>query len=169
MSGTPDQSGRETAPGPQRTAPTGDTARQHVPRPAPHYEAAPGPGPSAAVTGLTVGAAVLMMLSGAWNFLEGLAAVLRGSFFVVLPNYAYNISVVGWGWFHLILGVVVFAAGCALFTDAFWARVTGVVLVALSTIVNFIYIPYQPVWSIALIVIDLAVIWALLSPRRQPR
>jgi uncharacterized membrane protein HdeD (DUF308 family) len=113
-----------------------------------------------------MGAAVLMLLSGAWNFLEGLAAIIRGSFFVVLPNYAYNISVAGWGWFHLILGVVVFAAGCALFTDAAWARVTGVVLAAISTLVNFLYIPYSPVWSIAVIIIDLVIIWALVSPRR---
>lgn len=169
MAGTPDQSPHETATGPPQTTPSGDTARQHVPRPSPHYEAAPGAGPSAAVTGVTIGAAVLMMLSGAWNFLEGLAAVIRGSFFVVLPNYAYDISVAGWGWFHLILGVVVFAAGCALFTDAAWARATGMVLAAVSAMVNFIYIPYQPVWSIAVIVIDLAVIWALASPRRKLR
>jgi len=113
-------------------------------------------------------AAVLMMLSGIWGFLEGLAAVIRGSFFVVLPHYAYSVSITGWGWIHLILGVVVFATGLALFLkDALWARITGVVLVSFSAIANFIFIPYQPVWSIVLIAIDLAVIWALLSPRRE--
>jgi hypothetical protein len=166
MSSAQDQSPRDTGTGAQQAAPSGDAARQYVPRPAPHYETAPSTRPRPAVMGVTMGAAVLMLLSGAWNFLEGLAAVIKGSFFVVLPNYAYNISVTGWGWFHLILGVVVFAAGCALFTDATWARVTGVVLAAISALVNFLYIPYSPVWSIAVIIIDLVIIWALVTPRR---
>jgi uncharacterized membrane protein HdeD (DUF308 family) len=108
-----------------------------------------------------------MIMSGAWNILEGIAAIAKGSFFVVLPNYAYNLSVSGWGWFHLILGIVVLVAGIALFWDKFWARATGVVLAALSAMVNFLYIPYQPVWSIVIIALDMIVIWALLSPRRR--
>ena len=166
MSSAQDQSPRHTATGAQEAPPSGGAARQYVPRPAPHYETAPGAEPSPAAMGMTAVAAALMMLSGIWNFLEGLAAIIRGSYFIVLPHYAYNISGHGWGWFHLILGVVVFAAGCALFTDAAWARVTGVVLAAISTLVNFLYIPYSPVWSIAVIIIDLVIIWALVSPRR---
>jgi hypothetical protein len=142
-------------------------ARDYVPRQAPRH-AGPDVGqPIGAATGLTIMAAVLMMISGIWNFFEGLAALIRGSFFVVLPNYAYDISITGWGWFHLILGAVVAVAGGALLTDRLWARWVGVVLVSVSAIVNFLYIPYQPVWSIALIAIDAVVIWALLTPRRE--
>ena len=108
-----------------------------------------------------------MMLSGVWNFFEGLAAVIKGSFFVVLPNYAFNLSVHGWGWFHLIMGAIVFVAGCALLTDAFWARALGVAIVSISAIVNFLYIPYSPVWSVVLVAIDALIIWALISPRTR--
>jgi vacuolar-type H+-ATPase subunit I/STV1 len=152
------------------TARGADATRQYVPRPAPGYDDVSGAAgrPGGAVGGLTLMAAVLMMLSGIWGFLEGLAAVIRGSFFVVLPHYAYSVSITGWGWIHLILGVVVFATGMAiLLKDALWARILGVVLVSFSAIANFVFIPYQPVWSIVLIAIDLAVIWALLSPRRE--
>jgi hypothetical protein len=165
MSSSQDQSPQDTGTGGQQTAPPGDAAR-HVPRPAPPYEPAPRAKPRGAVMGVTMGVAVLMLISGIWNFLEGLAAIIKGSFFIVLPNYAYNISVTGWGWFHLILGAVVFAAGCALFTDAGWARVTGVAIASISALVNFLYIPYSPVWSIAVIIIDLVIIWALVTPRR---
>ena len=167
MSSAHDQSPRDTATGAPEAAQPGGTARQYVPRPSPHYETAPTAEPSAAAIGMTAVAAALMMLSGIWNFLEGLAALIRGSFFVVLPHYAYNISVHGWGWFHLIVGAAVFIAGCALFTDALWARMTGVILAALSAVVNFLYIPYSPVWSVVVIAIDLGIIWALLSPRRR--
>jgi hypothetical protein len=147
-------------------APQAD-ASQHVPRQAQRYDqTAETESPSGMAIAFTTVAAVLMTMSGAWNILEGIAAIARGSFFVVLPNYAYNLSVTGWGWFHLILGIVVLAAGLALFWDKFWARATGVVVAAISAIVNFLFIPYQPVWSIVIIALDLAVIWALLSPRR---
>ena len=165
-----DQSARDTATsaqGTQADAPSGEAARQYVPRQAPRHGASEASvGPSGAAMGFTIVAAVLMMLSGVWNFLEGLAAIIRGSYFVVLPNYAYDLSVRGWGWFHLILGAVVAIAGVALLTDKLWARIAGVALASISAIVNFLYIPYLPVWSIVLIAFDAVIIWALHSPRR---
>jgi hypothetical protein len=146
---------------------------RHVPRPAPDYDdsvdyaRARRSEPSGAALGFTALAAILMMLSGGANILEGIAAVVRGSFFVALPNYAYNVSVSGWGWTHLIVGIVVFVAGACLFLDMLWARVTGVVLASLSLLLNLVYIPYFPVWSIIVIAIDAFVIWALLTPRRR--
>lgn len=152
-----------------------DAARQYVPRQgsdAPRHAAGyddtryADTGPSGMVLGLTMTAAVLMMLSGVFSFLEGLAAIIRGQFFVVLPNYAFSVSATGWGWLHLILGILVFGAGAALLTDKLWARITGVVLVSFSAIANFITLPYYPVWSILVIALDAFIIWALLSPRR---
>ncbi len=177
MSSSQDQTPRDPRTGSQAAAPPRDTAGQagqYVPRPAPQYddttqryeETAPTTAAHGAAIGFTMMAAVLMMLSGAWNFLEGLAAILRGSFFVVLPNFVYNLSVTGWGWFHLITGAVVFIVGAALLTDKAWARAAGVVVAALSAIINFLYIPYLAWWSAAIIALDLIIIWALLSPRR---
>jgi hypothetical protein len=161
-------------------APAGETSStyvpRHVPRPAPGYDdsmeyAAAGQssqsGPSGAAMGFTAMAAILMMLSGGANILEGIAAVIRGSYFVTLPNYAYNTSVSGWGWTHLIFGIVVFLAGACLFLDMLWARVAGVILASVSLLLNLVYIPYFPVWSIIVIALDAFVIWALLTPRRR--
>jgi hypothetical protein len=160
---------RDTGTGAQQAPPAGDTARQYVPRPSPPYEPAAtrGSAASPAAAGITIGAAVLLMLSGIWNFFEGLAAVIHGSFFIVLPNYAFSLSATGWGWFHIILGAVVFLVGCALFTDSLWARTAGVVVASISALVNFLYIPYTPIWSLVLIAIDLVIIWALVSPRHR--
>lgn len=164
-----EQSARDATAGSQTgTAPSGESARQYVPRQASGYESGyVDDEPRGAAMGFTIAAAVLMMMSGVWNFLEGLAAIIRGSFVVVLHNYAFELSATGWGWFHLILGAVVAIAGVALLTDKLWARIIGVALAAVSAIVNFLYIPYLPVWSIALIAIDVAIIWALLTPRRR--
>ena len=48
-----------------------------------------------------------------------------------------------------------------------WARITGVVLASFSVLANFMFIPYYPLWSFAVIALDLFVIWALLTPRRD--
>jgi hypothetical protein len=143
--------------------------RRYVPRPAPGYDdvSATDDGPSGAALGLTLLAAVFMMIAGVLGFFDGLAAIIRGSFFVVLPNYAYSLSATGWGWLHMILGALVFLTGAALFTDKLWARMTGVVLVAFSALANFVFLPYYPVWAIVIIALDIFVIWALLAPRNR--
>jgi hypothetical protein len=144
-------------------------ARQYVPRQTRSYDdaSAAEPRPAGAVLGFTITASVLMMVSGLWSFLEGLAAIIKGSFFVILPNYAYNVSVTGWGWIHLIVGAAVFVAGAFLFMDKVWARVVGVVLACISAVFNFLYIPYQPVWSVIVIALDIFIVWALLAPRTR--
>ncbi|HEY1623684.1 MAG TPA: hypothetical protein VGG16_07775 [Streptosporangiaceae bacterium] len=142
---------------------------QYVPRPAWQQDdtrQTSGSG-GLAVAGFTAVAAVFMVISGLWSFFEGLAAIIKGGFFVVAPNYAYDISTTGWGWMHLVLGVVVFLAGLCLFADMTWARVTGIILATISAVLNFLYIPYYPVWSIVVIALDVFVIWALMSPRRR--
>jgi len=37
------------------------------------------------------------------------------------------------------------------------------VLVVLSAIANFVYLPYYPVWAIVVIAIDVFILWALTS------
>jgi len=157
---------------------TGATAsgQRYVPRPAPGYDDAQGyqagagggrheAAPSGAALGLTIMAAAFMMVSGVLGFFWGLAAIIKGSFFVVLPNYEFSLSAVSWGWLHLIIGAVLFVAGAALFTGHLWARIAGVVLVSLAMISNFVSLPYYPVWAVVLIALDAFVIWALLTPR----
>lgn len=143
-------------------------AHRYVPRPAPGYDdVTTDRGPRGAVIGLTMMASVFLMVSGLFSFFEGLAAIIRGSFFVVLPQYVFSLSATGWGWLQLITGVVAFATGAALMLDKFWARILGSVIAGLSALVNFIFLPYYPVWAIIIIAVDVLVIWALLTPRHR--
>jgi hypothetical protein len=118
-------------------------------------------GPSGWAVGFVVFAAVMMMLAGGFQTIAGIAAIFEDEFFVVGPNYVYDIDVTAWGWIHLILGVILFAAGAGVLSGATWARVVGITLASLSAFANFFFIPYYPVWSIVIIALDVAVIWAL--------
>ncbi|GAB3166327.1 DUF7144 family membrane protein [Streptomyces incanus] len=123
---------------------------------------------SAWATGWTAAAAVLMTFGGIMAIFEGISAIAHDDVFVTTRNFTYAFSLTGWGWVHLILGALVLVAGLALFSGAAWARATGVVLAGLSMIAHFVWLPYAPLWSIVLIVIDGFIIWALCSPRREP-
>ncbi len=128
------------------------------------------PPPSAGAAAGTVLAGVLMMLGGLWNFLSGLAVVLKKAFFVPVSNtYPYHWNVNSWGWTDLVLGAVVFAAGVCVLLGMTWARVVGVILASLSAIASFLFLPYYPIWSIILVAIDVYIIWALVSSGRRRR
>lgn len=112
-------------------------------------------------SGWLVFAAVLMVFGGLMMIFEGIAAIAEDDVFVTTRNYVYEFDLTSWGWIHLILGVVIALAGAALFQGATWARVVGVAVAGLAMLANFLWIPYAPVWAIALIAISGFVIWAL--------
>lgn len=116
---------------------------------------------SVAATGWTVFAAVMMMVGGVLAVFQGISAIAKDDIVVKTRNYTFGFSITGWGWIHLILGIVIVLAGIALFANALWARVVGVLLAGLSMIANFGWLPHYPVWSVILIAVDIAVIWAL--------
>ena len=156
----------------QATAGQPDTARHHVPRQAPGYvEGTAGPArPRGAALAFTTAAAILMIVTGTAGFFEGLTAGLNGHFFAPRVNYPFNWTVHGWGWMHIVLGVVLVAAGVALLLlDKTWARIVGVAAAAFSALANFLFIPFYPLWAILLVALNAAIIWALLSPRSEAR
>jgi hypothetical protein len=112
-------------------------------------------------TGWTIFAAVLMIFGGVMAIFEGIAAIAKDDLLVVTRNYAYQMNTTGWGWIHLILGVIILVAGMALFSGAVWARAVGVAVAGLAMIANFLWLPYYPVWAIVLIAVNIAIIWAL--------
>ena len=122
---------------------------------------------SGSTVGFVVFAGVMLMLIGTFHAFTGLAAIIQNEFFVVGPKYAYELDVTAWGWLHLIFGAIVAAAGYGVFSGATWARVVGITLAAISAVGNFFFIPYQPVWAILIIALDVLVIAALTaySPR----
>jgi hypothetical protein len=121
----------------------------------------------AAVVGFTAAAGTLMVLSGLWGVIVGTVALAHGHVFTSAPNYTFRYNIHGWGWVELIMGIVIFAAGVCVFLGMTWARILGAVLAVLNGVANFMFIPYQPVWSIVMIALDGFIIWALLSPRRS--
>lgn len=117
--------------------------------------------PSAWASGLVLFAGILMILAGGFQILAGLSALIEDEFYVTTPNYLLQFDATQWGWIHLLLGVLVLFAGFAVLSRQTWGRVIGIILVVLSALSNFAFIPYYPFWSLAIIALDVFVIWAL--------
>lgn len=110
--------------------------------------------------GVTVFAGILMLMTGSFHAFLGLVALVNDEFYVVGPEYIFQFDVTTWGWIHLGLGLLVAFAGVALFRGAVWARTVAVIMACISIVVSFVWLPYYPVGSIAIMVFGVLVIWA---------
>jgi vacuolar-type H+-ATPase subunit I/STV1 len=106
-------------------------------------------------------AGIMMIMMGAFGAIEGLVALFRDQYYVVGPYNVLVFDITGWGWVHLILGVLVLLTGIALLADAGWARVVTVILVGLDALVQLAFIGVYPLWSIIVIAMCVIVIWAI--------
>ena len=111
--------------------------------------------------GFILFAAILMIMSGIFQALQGLIAIFENEFYVATRNYTFQFDATSWGWIHLLLGLVVAFAGYGLLSGRTWARVVAIALAVLSAIANFLFIPYYPFWSLLIIALDIFVIWAI--------
>jgi hypothetical protein len=118
--------------------------------------------------GIAVFAGVVMIVGGAFQALEGLAGIVNDKYLVVLPSYIYAFDLTVWGVIHLLIGLALVVIGVSLLRGQTWARVAGIIAAAVAAIVNFVFLPYAPVWAVVLIAIDMLVIWALAQYLRQP-
>ncbi|GLP65912.1 hypothetical protein TUSST3_25320 [Streptomyces sp. TUS-ST3] len=126
---------------------------------------APGLGPTPTENswahGGVVFAGVLMLVNGIMAIFQGISALAEDDVWARLGDYVYKVSLTGWGVIMLCLGVVAAVTGAFILRGASWARMTGIFLASLSMIAQFLFLPYQPVWSVIMIGIDFFVIWAL--------
>ena len=111
--------------------------------------------------GFTVFAAIMMLMVGVFQALQGLVGIFENEFYVQTRNYLFQFDATTWGWIHLVLGVIMASAGWGLLSGRTWARVVALILAVLSAITNFLFVPYYPFWALLLITLDIFVIWAL--------
>lgn len=106
-------------------------------------------------------AAVLMVVLGFWEVVAGIAAVAEDPLFDRPGAYLGSVDLVAWGWAHVTVGAVTAVAGVFVFTGRVWARVVGMFLAMVVSLLNFAFIPYYPVWAILCLALGIGVIWAL--------
>lgn len=140
---------------------------QSAPTPGNARQADVGGSGSAWAAGGTMFAGVLLLVDGVLAVIKGIAGIATDDVYTRINNYVFKFDVTAWGWIHLVLGVILLIVGAGVLKGSDWARGAGVGLAALSIIANFMWLPYQPVWAIVSIAIDVFVIWALCTDRSK--
>jgi hypothetical protein len=120
-----------------------------------------GQAPAPRATGFRTFAGVAMVVGGAWHILEGIPAIAHDVVYVRAPAGIYTFDLSAWGWLHVVLGVLVAAVGVAVLRGQGWAVATGMILAGLSLLGSFLFLPWYPFWSLAIMAVDAAVIYAL--------
>jgi hypothetical protein len=118
--------------------------------------------------GWIIFAGTMMVMVGIFHVIQGLVALFQDDYYLVgKSGLTVHLSYTGWGWTHIIVGLIVAAAGLGLYSGQMWARVVGVVITMVSLIVNFAFIAAYPFWSTIVIAMDIFVILALTVHGRE--
>ena len=121
-------------------------------------------------TGWVIFAGVILLISGIFSIVQGIVAVVGpNSYYVVTEGSLFLFDVAGWGWWNIIIGVLLSLTAVALMAGQTWARIVAVILVIISAIGQLLLIPAQPWWSIIVIAIEILVIYALIVHGRELR
>ena len=124
--------------------------------------------PSTGWVGWIMFAAIFMMITGALNAIQGLAALFRDeAYWVTLGGAVVTFDVTTWGWIHLISGILLVGIGVLLMKGSTFARVIGIILVALNLIAQFSWTTLYPFWSLIAIAVDVLIIYALVVHGRE--
>jgi hypothetical protein len=107
-------------------------------------------------------AGLMLIVVGLFNIIDGLVAIVNRDFFVPTRAGLLVFNLAGWGWVHLLLGIVLVIVGVAVLTGQLWARVAAVILVILNAVTQLLFMSAYPVWSLIVIILDIVVLYALI-------
>jgi hypothetical protein len=113
-------------------------------------------------TGWVVFAAVLLVLVGLLQVLQGVVALFDDDFYLVgSDGLAVPVDYTVWGVLHLLVGILACLIGVGLLSGNMVARGAAVLLAGFSALANLAFLTAYPVWSLAVIALDVVVIYAV--------
>jgi hypothetical protein len=113
-------------------------------------------------------AGVIIFISGVFGLLQGVVALIAPDpYFITTGGTLFLLDLSGWGWWHIVIGLLLMFTAAALFTGATWSRVIAIILCVLSAIGQLLLLPAQPWWSTIIIALDILVIYALTAHGRE--
>ncbi|MEZ5184359.1 MAG: hypothetical protein R2720_01310 [Candidatus Nanopelagicales bacterium] len=118
-------------------------------------------------TGWVVFAGIMMIIGGVLWAIVGFVAVFNDDWVVFGKEAALFIDITGWGWLHVVLGLLMLLAGFLVIQGNLFGRTIAVILAMVSVVVNFVWLPVYPIWSIVIIAIDVFVIYAVIVHGRE--
>jgi hypothetical protein len=116
-------------------------------------------------SGWVLFAGIMLIVAGGTRIIDGLWALKRDNELEGAPALqellVFDDNLAAWGWFYIVLGIVLIVAGFAVFNRAPWARWTGIIFASIAVFTHFAWMYAFPVQALIGVVIDSLVIYAL--------
>jgi hypothetical protein len=110
--------------------------------------------------GLVIFAAIMLLVVGIFNLIDGIAAIANSHLFVANAHYVIG-DLRAWGWVTLILGILLLLAGVGVMAGNQLARWFGVAVIGLNLIAQLFFIPAYPFWALTIIALDALALYGL--------
>jgi hypothetical protein len=110
-------------------------------------------------TGWIVYSGVMLTVVGFLDIVNGLWALDRAD--TRVNNLLYADKLGGWGWFYLILGIILVLTGIGVFFRAQLARWIGVILAGIAIVANMLWVFVFPIASLVIMLLASLVLYGL--------
>jgi hypothetical protein len=107
-------------------------------------------------------AGIVLIIQGFITGIQGLMAIVGpDKYYAITDENLFMFNVNAWGWWSLLIGILLLLTGFALMAGQTWARIIAIILVALSAIGQLFLLSEQPFWSLLIIALDVLILFAL--------
>jgi len=110
--------------------------------------------------GLVFFAAMMLLVVGLFNVIDGIAAISNSHLYVANAHYVVG-DLRTWGWVALIIGVLQLLAGAGVMVGNQAARWVGMGLIVLNLVTQLFFIPAYPFWALTIIAFDVFALYGL--------
>ena len=118
-------------------------------------------------SGWVLFAGIMIVTIGVLNTIYGIAAIGDSKFFVADQKYILS-GLHTWGWVMLILGILQIVAAFSIWSGGSFGRWFGITVAVLNAIASFLALPAYPFWSLAVMTLDVLVIYGLAAYGGDP-
>ena len=105
--------------------------------------------------------ALIAGIVAVYNIRSGIAAIAEDDRTEALGEVLYGVDITAWGWFWLILGIVQLATAGMILTRNPLGQTLGLVWAFVGASLSVFMIFVAPLWALAVLAINVMVIWAL--------
>lgn len=115
------------------------------------------------MTGWITFAAVMLLVIGVLDFIEGLVGIVRNNYYVIHGDQLIVFDTTTWGWLTMLWGIVLVLAGMALWSGAGWARWFTIIIVCINIVgqLSWLGASAYPLWTLVIMTLNIIVLYAL--------
>jgi hypothetical protein len=109
--------------------------------------------------GWIVFSGIMLILAGLLDIVNGIRAINAQD--TAFDAIFWDNNIEAWGWFYLIVGIVLLVVGIAVFNRAPWAVLVGIAAGVTAAVLNMFWLFVYPIHSLILVIVSVLIVYGL--------